>query len=162
MVGAPGSLAPPPRGVPSTFFSVDYGHSQISIIASQEAHHRHFLALMVGALGSPAMPPGGPPLTFSTSLVTVASPTGSTLRGAYHPCFQLQCWPLPVIPAAPQRVYHRLLRLNGSRCQTSGNASQGGHYGAYYKQDIFSANFFWVFALLRTWRDQLQQATKTV
>jgi hypothetical protein len=36
----------------------------------------------------------------------------------------------------------------------------GGHYGAHYKKDIFSANFFWVLVLLRTQSDQLQQATK--
>jgi hypothetical protein len=54
-------------GPPSTFFSVDGGHSQIySSDTSQGARRRRFLALMVGAPGSPApASPRGPVVDIS-------------------------------------------------------------------------------------------------
>jgi hypothetical protein len=48
MVGAPRSLAPPPRGPVIDVFCVDDGRSQISNTVSQRGHRQHFFALMVG------------------------------------------------------------------------------------------------------------------
>jgi hypothetical protein len=60
MVGGPGSMAPPLRGLSSMFSSIDGGHSRISGTTSQGSHRRRFLVLIVDSLGSPALPPKGP------------------------------------------------------------------------------------------------------
>jgi hypothetical protein len=88
MVATPGSLSAPARGLtidhssvdggrsrilhqhllggpPSLLFSVDGGCSQISGTASQEAHHRRFLALMMDAPGSPTLLPRGATIDVS-------------------------------------------------------------------------------------------------
>jgi hypothetical protein len=81
-------------------------------------------------------------------------------RGATTQRLQAKWWVLP-------DLWHRLLRgppldvleLSGSQSQISGNASQGATT-THTMSNIFFNEFFWVLALLRTRRDQLQQATK--
>jgi hypothetical protein len=65
MLGAPGSLSTPPKGLPSMFLSIDGGRSWTSITASQGAHRRCVLALTVGAPRHPAPPPRDPTIDVS-------------------------------------------------------------------------------------------------